>query len=128
MARRKAELRQLLPVPVEHVTRPKDAPSPPGEQAVVEATEAIQARGEAPPPLVRDEGRGHYTLIVGDLALEGFVFLVEGGGTVYGFAAFGFEVFAAAGELIALGFHRLGISHKVGDFGRDAGRFYAQFF
>ncbi len=70
MARRKAELRQLLPVPVEHVTRPKDAPPPPGEQAVVEATEAIQARGEAPPPLVRDEGRGNYTLIVGDLALE----------------------------------------------------------
>ena len=70
MARRKVELRQLITLPVEQVLRPDPNPRPPREEVVAELARAFEERGAAPPVLVRDNGRGTYSLVAGAATLE----------------------------------------------------------
>jgi ParB family chromosome partitioning protein len=70
MARKKVELRQLMTLPIEQVVRPAPQPRPPREEEVEELARSFAERGQAPPVLVRDNGRGTYTLMAGAATLE----------------------------------------------------------
>jgi len=69
MARRKVELRQLVTLPVEQISAPAGNARVPRAE-IERLAQALAEEGNAPPLLVRDNGKGQCTVVTGVPAFE----------------------------------------------------------
>ena len=69
MARKKVEFRQLVSLPLEQITAPS-ASAPPNRADVERLARSMAEDKQAPPVLVRDNGRGACTLVTGAAIYE----------------------------------------------------------